>query len=115
MSLEMEKVASHTLPADFKPNSEWKHKLLLQCVRLSPIQTLMFSIQRLNDSFRWYLGLCNDCARPEGSAYVRSQEAAASCLCLGWCNAWNVQLPYERIQDQEWRLPFPFATFLGAE
>ena len=53
------------------------------------------------------------CSSLEGPSNVGSHQAASGRVHLGRHYAWHVQLPVERVQDQEWRLPVPSAAILS--
>lgn len=49
------------------------------------------------------------------AAYQRPSHSAISRHYLGNCSFWNVQLPHERVSDQEWRLSVLATTVLDTE
>ena len=62
---------------------------------------------------RWHSLLRYDLSRPQSSPYGRPESPAIRSVPLGWCDFRNVQLLDERLQDEEWRLPFLAAAVLS--
>lgn len=76
-------------------------------VKTADIPTFKLTLPRRRQSCLRY-----HCSSLEGPSDVGSDQAASGRIYLGRHYAWHVQLPVERVQDQEWRLPVPSAAFL---
>lgn len=72
----------------------------------------VWSAPMLTYSLRWPFVLCHNHFGTQSSTHSKSESPTSFSYRLGRCSLHDVQLPNERIQDQEQRIPFLAPSFL---
>lgn len=101
---------------DSLTSSAWKRRLSLPFVSRSHYgdKTMSPHILMIHCDCRCCSVICSNCSFHEGPSHGRQEGTATGRRNLGRRTALYVQLPPQRLQDEEWRISFlppPFLDF----